>query len=127
MIELEDVQFTGNSAYDDNGRFYVNNPSPIDYKGATPEADDAWRNLTLTGGMYSFSFFWCQNNQEKQRSVSQSPGEGKSNDVTLCAPTNMGFNIRTRLPHFGTRSQGALAQRLQDPLSSFKEGLCNRT
>lgn len=52
VIELEDVQFTGNSAYDDNGRFYVNNPSPINYKDATPEADDAWKNLTLTGRMY---------------------------------------------------------------------------
>ena len=52
IIELEDVQFTGNSAYDDNGRFFVNNPGPINYSDATPEADDAWKNLTLEGRMY---------------------------------------------------------------------------
>jgi hypothetical protein len=49
VIALQDVQFTGNSAYDDNGRFFVNNPSPINYQGAGSEVDDAWRNLTLAG------------------------------------------------------------------------------
>jgi hypothetical protein len=52
VIALQDVQFTGNSAYDDNGRFFVNNPSPVNYQGAGPEVDDAWRNLTLAGRKY---------------------------------------------------------------------------
>jgi hypothetical protein len=47
VLELEEVQFTGNSAYDDNGRFYVNNPSKIDYvSDPSPEIDEAWHNLT---------------------------------------------------------------------------------
>lgn len=49
IIKTQDVQFTGNSAFDDNGRFFVPNPSPVDYVGATPETDAAWKNLTLDG------------------------------------------------------------------------------
>ncbi|KAI0481340.1 hypothetical protein GGR56DRAFT_689038 [Xylariaceae sp. FL0804] len=46
-IEEDDVQFTGNGMYDDNGRFFVNNPGEIDYiSGPTPEVDLAWRNLS---------------------------------------------------------------------------------
>jgi hypothetical protein len=52
VIELQDVGFTGNSAYDENGRFFVNNPSPVDYISATPEVDEAWNNLTLSNSMY---------------------------------------------------------------------------
>jgi hypothetical protein len=53
VIEAQDVKFTGNSAFDDHGRIFVPNPSPVDYVGATPETDAAWKNLTLDGRMYS--------------------------------------------------------------------------
>jgi hypothetical protein len=49
VIELEDVQFNGNSAFDDHGRFFLANPSPINYTGAGPEVDAAWDNITLEG------------------------------------------------------------------------------
>jgi hypothetical protein len=52
IIELEDVQFHGNSAIDDHGRFYIDNPSPINYTGAGPEIDEAWNNITLEGREY---------------------------------------------------------------------------
>lgn len=38
--------------YDENGRFFVNNPGPINYTGAGPETDRAWKNLTLDDRMY---------------------------------------------------------------------------
>lgn len=93
IIELEDVQFTGNSAYDDNGRFFVNNPGPINYSDATPEADDAWKNLTLERSMYHLL-----------PKMTKESGEMVIDDV--------GLDIRTRLFNFRRRSKTALAQRL---------------
>jgi hypothetical protein len=52
-IEMQDVQFIGNTAFDDVGHRFVPNPSPIDYGGATPDVDEAWKNLTLEGRTYS--------------------------------------------------------------------------
>ncbi|KAH8898711.1 hypothetical protein GQ53DRAFT_877812 [Thozetella sp. PMI_491] len=46
-IQEQDVQFTGNSAYDDQGLFYVQNPAEIDYVGEpSPLIDQAWYNLS---------------------------------------------------------------------------------
>ena len=94
VIEPEEVQFTGNSAYDDNGRFYVPNPSPINYKGSGPEVDDAWRNLTLAGRRYLLG-----DNINTLREI-------------ICSSLTDGdaFAIRTRLRYFRRRSQGAVAQ-----------------
>jgi len=51
-IEVQEVQFIGNSAFDADGQLFVPNASPIDYVSSTPEADAAWKNLTLDGRMY---------------------------------------------------------------------------
>lgn len=46
-IEYHQVRFHGNAEYDENGQFFIPNPSPIDYIGPpSPAVDDAWRNLT---------------------------------------------------------------------------------
>ncbi|KAL5083882.1 hypothetical protein Trisim1_000792 [Trichoderma cf. simile WF8] len=55
-IEYHQVRFHGNAEYDENGQFFIPNPSPIDYIGPpSPAVDDAWRNLT--GGEYLYIIF----------------------------------------------------------------------
>lgn len=55
-IEYHQVRFHGNAEYDENGQFFIPNPSPIDYIGPpSPAVDEAWRNLT--GGEYLSSIF----------------------------------------------------------------------
>lgn len=88
VIELQDVGFTGNSAYDDNGRFFINNPSPIDYISVTPEVDEAWNNLTLSNSM-ALNFY---------------PGLRNPGESVCIVPTNSwAFLNSMRLSHFRRR------------------------
>ena len=45
-ISVHDVWFTGTLDIDRHGQLYIPHPGPVNYSGAGPEVDRAWKELT---------------------------------------------------------------------------------